>query len=69
MVGTSRRQSSPQPEAIEPGCLIWLQRTSGSDQADGQALQRRDGLGFAASAAARIVAEAIGANLLLFGLR
>lgn len=55
--------------AIESGSLGWIQLIDGTGAADGQALQRGDGLGFAPSALETFQAGPEGADLLLFELR
>jgi hypothetical protein len=55
--------------AIGEGCLGWMQMVDGSGQADGQALQRGDGLGYGAGQLESFRAGPEGADLLLFELR
>ena len=57
------------PLAIASGSQGWIQLIEGSGAADGQALQRGDGLGFAAGAVQAFSAGPAGADLLLFELR
>ncbi|MEB3255143.1 MAG: pirin family protein [Synechococcaceae cyanobacterium] len=55
--------------AIRDGCLGWIQMIDGSGDADGQALQRGDGLGYGAGRLEAFRAGPEGADLLLFELR
>jgi hypothetical protein len=57
------------PLAIASGSQGWIQLIEGSGAADGQALERGDGLGFAAGALQAFSAGPAGADLLLFELR
>jgi hypothetical protein len=55
--------------AIGSGSQGWIQLIAGAGEADGQALRRGDGLGFAADSLAAFTAGADGTDLLLFELR
>jgi redox-sensitive bicupin YhaK (pirin superfamily) len=55
--------------AVGEGSQGWIQLIDGAGAADGQALRRGDGLGFAAGALAGFAAGPEGADLLLFELR
>jgi redox-sensitive bicupin YhaK (pirin superfamily) len=54
--------------AIAAGSQGWIQLINGSGLADGQALQRGDGLGFGAGTLEAFRAGSSGADLLLFEL-
>lgn len=54
--------------AIGSGSHGWIQLIDGAGEADGQALQQGDGLGFAAGTLASFTAATTGADLLLFEL-
>jgi redox-sensitive bicupin YhaK (pirin superfamily) len=55
--------------SIASGDTGWIQLIEGAGSAEGQALQRGDGLGFAAGAVQAFSAGPAGADLLLFELR
>ncbi|MEB3266634.1 MAG: pirin family protein [Cyanobacteriota bacterium] len=56
------------PLAIGADTLGWIQLIDGTGSADGQHLQRGDGLGFSAGSLNRVTAGPTGADLLLFAL-
>lgn len=55
--------------AIASSSKGWIQLIDGAGEADGQALQQGDGLGFAAGRLQTFTAGTVGADLLLFELR